>query len=479
MELRELTKHKLMKRTMKRIGYLFLAIAVFGAFSPANALESNEVAIWGTAGKHDLVVREFADYRWVRASDPQLLIYYCASKFAVGVETSNCLVGPASAADAKRFADALWSVWLGQTKKARSTFEQLSKNRDWSEWGRIGFLELAWHTEDIKALGGLLTSYESDQAKERSDAFNKALRRYRLLHAEATNDWERIHAVARQHSLHQITHELALFTAYGRALYFQGRKRELADLLQAAPPALQETTVYMWLKVDHALLRGGTTASMEVVKQYVASQAENEQFALQTAYMEILDSSQEVATAARASIHRLAEASKHNVRLLLEIAVTLISYDKVDDSAQVMALVDRKNTNTEEFAMFHTLAAWNEVYHGDINKAASRLNRALDMHPKQVGANYLRALIAKREGDREAGVVSLRNLFESDPYNENYVSLILHFRQGFQTTDLERLFASVLERKHFYGELMRQRLQESEKTWGENKVKGVEKRRPD
>lgn len=203
---------------------------------------------------------------------------------------------------------------------------------------------------------------------------------------------------------------------------------------------------------------------MDAIKQFASLHPENRDLILQRAYAEVIDRSPEIATAAVARIHDVATLSKHYVRLLLEISVTLASYHKFNDSVRVFRLIDHSNVNLDDFAAFHTLGAWHAISRGEMNEAVTSLNRALEMNPKQISANWLKAVIAKRQDDAQAGVIALNNLFDGDPYNENYVSLILHFRNRSETPSFERLFREISIRQAYYGDLTRQRIRESRKS---------------
>lgn len=456
-------------RTMTQVKQLFFAGSLFISVTvAASTVDREEVTIWNTIGAHDRVVRELSNYVWQLSSDPQLLIVYCDSQFTDSSGNLTCTLSTTSAIGAKQFAEALWYTWSGQTRKARNAFELLAKHREWSEWGNVGLLELAWYTEHLDELGRLLDSLESNSTKK-STAFTEILTRYRLHHAEATNNWDRILDVAEKYPLQRVVRNLPLFFTYARALFVDGRENQLRKLLEATPSALRETTEYRLRSAEYALLTHGISKSISAIQKYAASSPENDDLGLQKAYLEVLDSSPKVAAAALARIHRIAESSKHNVRLLIGIATTLASFHKPEESARVFTLIDPEIVDLEDFTMFYTLQAWVAIYRDEISEANSTLDRALAMFPQQVAANHLKALIAKRNNDPEAGTMALKNLFEADPYNENYASLVLYFRGRFTTADLEWLFQEVRLRQKYYGEVMRLRIQSSERRLPENR----------
>jgi lipopolysaccharide biosynthesis regulator YciM len=129
------------------------------------------------------------------------------------------------------------------------------------------------------------------------------------------------------------------------------------------------------------------------------------------------------------------------------MALTLAGYHKPEESGRIFDVIDTSNTTLTDFAAFHVLSAWDAVYRGDISQASSKLQKAFDMAPRHVAANWLKALIAKRQEDTRRGVEALEVLFAADPYNKNYRNMIRHFRSKLKTPELEQLYKEVLERE--------------------------------
>lgn len=445
---------------MKKIPYVFLAIVLAMGTSGVDAVDRNEIAIWSANGDHGRVVRELDKHAWNASSDPQLLVTYCGSWFATKVDVLDCVIGPESAVEAKQFASALWDVWSGQTRKARGVFEALVAIKDWSEWGHTGLLELAWYTENTRTLEKLLSALEKSPSTSRSKAFTEIVDRYRLCLAEADADWGRVREIVGRYPVGRITSSPFLFSAYAHALFVEGKKNELGDLLKAGSPVLQKTTDYMFREAEYALLIGRVGDSVNAIQRYAEKHPDNDALLLQKAYLEILNSSPEVANAATAQVYEIAKSSRSQVRLIFEIATSLASVRKPDESEEVLRLLDGKHIDADEFAMYHTLYAWYAVYSGDTSEAKKRVASALALAPKQVSANRLKALLAKKLGDPEAGAEALEILFGKDPYNENYASLILHFRDRFRTAGFEKLFEMVASQQMYYADAMRKRIRE-------------------
>jgi hypothetical protein len=449
---------------MKRV-CSFLCTAAFLSFAAiTGAADSREIAILSARGEHNRIVQELSKHVWTRSSEPQLLITFCESQFAIGDKRFGCVLDPKSADQAREFAGAVEDMKVGQTKKAKHVFEKLAHNQAWFDWGNAGLIELAWYTENIQALGLILDRFDKNSKKSR--ALSESLGRYRLLHAEANCDWESIEKTARRYTLREIAQNPPLFASYARALFITGQKETLGELLEEAAPVLQQSTEYMFSSADYALLSMGIQGSVDVLKKYAGQYPRNEDLLLQRAYVDVLHTSPKVAAPALAALHKVAGASRRDVGRVLAIAVTLARYHKPDESLAVFRLIDRESTSVEDFAMFHTLMAWYAVYRGDLGEAKAALGQTLGMAPRQPSANWLRALIALRQDDAESGTIALKNLFDSDPYDENNASLILRFRGRFRTSALEQMFQAMLVREKYYGEEMRRRIRDAQRGKG-------------
>ena len=99
---------------------------------------------------------------WNLHSDPNDLITYCDAQFTKNSNRPACTISPDSADEAKIFSHALWEIWSGRARLARTKLNQLHNNKIWSLWGGAGLLELAYQTGNQQQLGSLLKLTKKD-----------------------------------------------------------------------------------------------------------------------------------------------------------------------------------------------------------------------------------------------------------------------------------------------------------------------------
>lgn len=436
------------KQNNFRVRILILVLTSFlcGCSGAGGTLEKKKILQLSAEQKHDRVSNALADFVWTRSSDPELLIIYCASKFTVSNQDSTCALGEGSKPQVVAFSDALWKTWSGHTVDARTVFTSLLRDNESALWGELGLLELATYTNNHRELASLLGRFEKILSN-RDPIYRRLYEHYRIAHAEDTSDWAGLQKLLSKYSREQILNEPVLFSAQSRVLFVKGQRLQMAELLRTARSNIRGTTLYMLSKADYAVLEEGIGASKAAIRKLAASHPEDQRLALELAYIDIYQSSASVTSAGLKKLNNFARLSPNNVRLLLSMAVTLASYHKSDDSAQIFRLIDSRRTNLNDFALFHILSAWDAVYWGNIDQARKSLGEALEMAPRHVAANWLKVLIAKRRDDPRAGAEALAPLMESDPYNENYISLVMYFRDKFNTADFERLATQATRHK--------------------------------
>lgn len=430
-----------------------LALAPLGARALDTA-DSRAALQLSAEGKYSDVVRQLSSVTWTRSSNPDVFLTYCRARFEVHNQERTCLVDQRSHPNAIAFSNALWNGWSGRTRAAKAAFERLLREKDWSVWGMAGLLELSEYTHNVHELGSLLKRFEPRLTAE--PRFVQIYNRYRLAFAEDMLDWADLAARLRKYSPRQIASDPILFSAQFRLFFVRGNKSELAQLLADAS-GLRDTTAYMLRTIDYLALDQGIQPSKAQVIKAAASHPDNARLVLERAYVELFDGSPNIAAAALDRIHKVAASSPNHIRLLLDVAVDLASFHKPDDSNRVFWIIDASEKNLDEFTAFFTLGAWHAVYRGDLDEASNTIRRALKMAPKDAGANWLRALLAKRGNDPQEGVEAVRNLLRGDPYNENYVSVMLDLREKHKTPAMESLYEEVSRHASRYSERLRRR----------------------
>lgn len=416
---------------------MFLALTFFGFPSETKAADKKRIALLSAEASHARVVDELANVAWNRSSDLELLLFYCGSQFAINDQAQTCVLSRDSLTPAVDFADALWKTWSGRIKSARATFSGLRDNPEWNLWGETGFLEIAQYTDNYQELAALLRR-QKRAFFAGGPVYRHLYERYYLIHLENTLDWAGLAKLLSRYSLKQIVSDPVKFSAKGKAFFITGNKAELEKLLNAVPSDLRNTTAYAIRKAEYAVLKQGIAESKVVLRKFSNLRPADTVLTLEEAYIDILDSSPAVANAAMEKMVNIAESSPNHVRLLLGMSVTLASYHKPEESGRIFKSIKSRD-DLSDFAAFHTLSAWNAVYAGEVAKARGRLNTVLKMAPEDVGANWLKALIAKRQADPKSGAEALATLIEADPYNENYKSLVRYFWERFRTAELQQL----------------------------------------
>lgn len=269
---------------------------------------------------------------------------------------------------------------------------------------------------------------------------------YSLALVEATANWPKLRQLLSRFTYEEIVNSPYLFSAQAHLLFVEGQSDELAKLLGAASSDVQETTLYLLRKADYFTLTRGTDAWAVAIREYSEARPDDRRLAMEMAYGDLLEGPPHIVKAALDRLGSFAETASHDVRFLLETASMLALYRHPEESQRVYKRVNTHETNLEDFTAFHVLAAWNDVYLGDLDSAGTSLERALNMAPRHFGANYLKALIAKKTADPTAGLEALEILFQADPYNENFQSMIRHFHNEFKTPGWQRLYEDYARR---------------------------------
>lgn len=395
--------------------------------------------------QHLRVSEQLANHVWTSSSDPELLITYCASRFISNPKDSTCRLNPASDQQAHEFSDMLWKIWSGNTTTARSRLGKLASDATWKPWGEIGRLELSLYVQNHRELNSLLKRLEKS-ALRKNKRFDRMLLLYKISHAEETHEWSKLKELLHQHRQELAVTDLRLFTAQARLYFVDGMRNDLAVLLKSASPQIQRTTDYIFYKAEYLVLTKGVNESKDLIRKSSAEHQGRQKLFLQSQYIALVDGSPNVAAAASNELFKIAQSSSNQVRLILDLAVTMASYHKPDEARRIIGLIDVGDGSLPDFASFHVFMAWDAIYRGDTMPAKSMLRQALAMAPNHVAANWLKVLIAKKENDQKSGAEALSVLFQADPYNLNYANLIRHFSNKFNTPAL-RLLAKQLANK--------------------------------
>ncbi len=428
------------RRGWARFGlFCFSLLVLLGCADERSSPAKSEALQLAAEGNDSGLVSVLARNVWASTSDIDLLIAYCEAQFQISNSSVSCRLDPRSESRATQFASALWSIWTGHTAAARADLERLREVDDWSLWGETGLLELAYHTEDHVLLARLLDGF-ARQALVKDPRHTALDERYRFILSEETANWAELEQLLSEHSYEEISKSPFLFSSQAHLFFARGQRAQLGELLRATSSEVQRATVYLFWEADYLAMEGRAAESASVLRAFYEKHRDNRRLAREVAFADAFDGSSDAVSAAFQTLDRIAETSRHDVKLLLNMAITLALYRQPEHSESTYRRIDTEGTNLEDFTALHVLRAWNAVYRGDLRSADTSLRRALRAAPRHLSANYLKALIAKRQADSIAALESLQILFETDPYNENFNSLILYFRNTFHTADWELLY---------------------------------------
>ena len=428
--------------TKVMLGVVFLSYAMGGCSSKDVAARVETILRLSAEGRYLEIVDDLEGVKWTQDSDPELLILYCSARFALNPQNSSCVLRKESEKEIHAFAHALWQVWSGHTSEAKTTFETLYKSEIWLHWGAIGKLLLAQYTENYRRLGELLHSFGTSALRKKK-YFERIFKKYQLLYAQETLDWDGLNDYLKQYKFRQIERDPVLFSAQSQLYFARGMSKELGRLLNKTKHTLGETTAYKFRMADFFVMQDNISKSKEVIISSALLDPENVALQVERAYIDILSASRRTSEAAWRRLYKIAYLSRYNVKLLLHMAVTLSSYHRLQESIEIFDLIDIRGTTLTDFTIFHILSAWGAIYRGKINKAGFILQEAIDMAPTHVEGNWLKVLIAKKRNDPNKAAEALEVLFSVDPYNKDYRKMIRYFWNKFQTKELGMLYEKI------------------------------------
>lgn len=419
-----------------------LAVLSLNGCSPDPApKESGKSELSAADGHEAEILHRLHTVTWNVDSHFYDLLAFCQAQVDTAADQSTCAIDPGSAAEAVQFADALWLIWTGRTHSARQILQRLLAQGSWCGWGQAGLLQLALHTEDHKQLASLLAEFASPQS---TCGWGSAslFQHYSILLALESADWKALDRLLKELPQQAVLDSPSLFLAQAKYYYAVGRAADLATLLAAATPEVQESTEYLTQQAKFTALNEGVGSWSRAFHAQSKRHLTDRSLAIDAALSDLLDDSPEVVSAAAEKLEDIAVRSSKDVRLQMHLAIMLALHRQPEASERVYRRIETIDTSLQDFTAFHTLVAWNAIYRDDLEQAKKSIVSALSMAPRHYGANYLKALIAKKEGDSASGLEALHILQGADPYNENVRSMIKGFYENFPSEDWKALYSS-------------------------------------
>ncbi len=414
-------------------------VSLHGCSREPSTPESSGSKQFAVEGFESQFIQRLSKATWTIDSSFYDLNELCRAQLYTSYSQSTCHIDPSSAAQAVQFADALWLMWTGRTQSARQILQELQNQDSWCAWGQAGLLHLAYHTENHNQLAALISDFTS--SKTDCDIQDASLvQHYSILLALETADWKVLDSLLRQLPQQTVLETPDFFRAQSQYYYATGRAADFAELLSAASPGVQESTEYLTQLAKFNALREGVGGWAQAFHALSDKNKTNRSLAIGAALSDLLGGNPEGVGLAAEMLVGIASRHSNDARLLMEMAAMLALHRQPTVSERVYRKIDTVGTSLQEFTAFHVLTAWNAVHRGDLEQARMRIGLALAMAPKHYGANYLKALIAKRESDAEMGLEALRILLAADPYNENVRSMIKGFYELHPSQDWKSLY---------------------------------------
>lgn len=395
-------------------------------------------------------ISAFADQKlartvWNEFSDPKLLIKHCLSQFKKNLDATDCTLSTSSADQTKLFSNVLWEIWSGHTGLAKDKIESLQQEEPWSSWGNIGLLELALHTGNQTQLGSLLAQFRDSFLSAKNTSLLQSYKYYELWYARNELEWEKLEALLEKYSIEQITKDSELLFLQSNVFFVRGQRDYLEKLLNQTKLSVRNTVDYTYSLIYLAILKSDTEESKTIVNKFAEDSPENIDIVLEKAQMDLLDTSPTVREAALRKIHNIAKLFSKDLGLLLSVMESLLTHHKFDEAGRIFNYIDLTNVILDDFVMFHTITAWNDIYMAEYEDALLKIEKALKMAPKDLAANWLKVLLAKKFERPDLAQDSLEILLRANPFNKNHINQILHFRNKYKTPELEALYQGMIE----------------------------------
>jgi len=422
---------------------LIFGISIFLFF--VISADKEPVMLPGTKDNHEYPNQEFANTVWNVLSDPKQLTKYCDAQFTKNSNEATCIVSSDSADQARVFSSALWEIWSGHTQLAKEKLEQLYEDKTWSLWGGVGLLELAHHTGNQNELTSLLEQLKEGFLSSENPQFISSYEFYELWYAKNNFEWARLENLLAKYSEEKINNDPELFFLQSSVFFTNGREPELKELLDEVSPVVKKTIYYVYSLVNYTSLKSGIKESDSIINKFVTTRPEDTELAAEKIYLELLDDNPAIVEDALNRLYDIVDLSSKDVNLILHMMLTLATDQKYDESVKVFNIANfGDDVVLEDFVMYHTFSAWEHVHMGEYDSAFYKLEKSINMAPKDTAANGLKVLLAKKFERPDLALSSLKILLETNPHNESYRNLILYFRNKYETPELEVLYRRMI-----------------------------------
>jgi tetratricopeptide (TPR) repeat protein len=409
---------------------------------PAQAPENDNISAFAD--------QKLANTVWNEFSDPKLLIKHCLSQFKENNDATDCILSTSSADQAKLFSSVLWKIWSGHTVLAKDEIELLQQEESWSLWGNIGLLELALHTGNQTQLGSLLVQFRDSFLSANNTSLLQSYKYYELWYTRNELKWKKLGALLEKYTIEQITRDPELLFLQSNIFFVRGQRDYLEKLLNQTELSARNTVDYTYSLIYLAILKSDTEESKTIINKFAEDSSENIDIVLEKAQMDLLDTSPTVREAALRKIHHIAKLFSKDLGLLLSVMESLLTHHKFDEAGRIFNYIDLTNVILDDFVMFHTIRAWNDIYMAEYEDALLKIEKALKMAPKDLAANWLKVLLAKKLERPDLAQDSLEILLKANPFNKNHINQILHFRNKYKTPELEALYQCMIQRSVNY-----------------------------
>lgn len=409
---------------------LSAAVVIWIAFGVSSNKSTREggadIAVLLDRGEYKSVIDSKSSVVWAENSDPLSFVNLCWAHFQMFEGRENCGVSPASEKGAKHFASALMDAWAGRGLAAAEGLEAIRGDPQWKLWGIVGSLEAASYMEDHSKLEKLLDKHR-EEFFDKGENFRNTWVHYAAgLHADTAN-WRGLRNIFSEMEQADIYRSPILLSAYARLMYHEEDIEAYAELIDSAPDPVRGTASYIFARADYVSLVDSPSSGVDALEGYIEGNSDVLPVRVEISLLDLLYGAKGDVDKAREVLSGLANENEHNVRFLLDLAVRLFQYRHDDLAREVAGMAGLSLSGADGFVMSHVLKAWIAVYRGEYKSAETRLDRALAMAPRHFHANWLRAMLARRQDDLEYGYLALSILMDFDRRNQNFCSMIEHF----------------------------------------------------
>lgn len=389
--------------------------------------------------------KEHDNTSWNALSDPGLLMEYCESQFIKDSSQPTCDISPNSSTRARMFSEGLWETWSGRTHLAEMKFKYLYESEKWSLWGSIGLLELAYTTENKNELASLLKKYKESFLSSDKPLFLKTYEHYELWHASENFEWEKLESLLQRYSKEQIQNDPALFFFQSSILVNNKQILELDELLSEVPLNVKETIHYINAMVAYTSLKYGEKERDIIISKFAKERPKEIAIVLSDAFNELSNDDPDVSKAALSKIYKITKSSKENVNLVLKTILILCAYNKFYESTEVFKIANfRNDVILDDFTAYHSFLAWVYLSQNLDNEVLNRVEKAIDMAPKDLTANRIKLYLARKNEEPDLALSSLKVLLNTSPHSESLREEISYFRNKYKTSEFESIYQQMI-----------------------------------